>query len=94
MQTLRVKLNIPDEEAYQAAKNAFDEISEIHEDQAIFQVNQTQYVSEATWGFKITYRGQSQFVQTTSLREIERAMSQVAPNTFDERLRETGGRDV
>jgi maltodextrin utilization protein YvdJ len=83
---LRVKLNIPETDPPPGAKDAFDAISEIHSDQAIFQVNQTQYVDERSWGFRVTYRENRGFVQSTRVQEIEQLMSQVASNSFERRV--------
>lgn len=86
MRTLRVKLTISESGEHGAARAAFDEIAERHSDQAVFQVNETRYVDEDDWGFKLTYRANSDFCQSTSLREIDRAMAQVAPNSFERRF--------
>ncbi len=90
MQTLRVKLNIPKQGAYGAALDAFDRISDIHEDQAVFQVNQTEYVTEDTWGFSVTHtaknHSKAEFAQTTSLSKIEQAMANAASHTFEKRI--------
>lgn len=91
--TLRIKFVVPDEDGYEAAHDAFEELSEIHEDQAVFQVNETQYVDDDCWGFETTYETplytRTEFVQTTSLPDIERAMSAVAPRSFQQRIATT-----
>lgn len=86
MLTLRVKLTIHSDDTTHPARATFDELSEVHEAQAVFQVNETEYIDRDDWGFKITYRSQESFVQSTDLREIERVMADVAPNTFEEKL--------
>lgn len=86
MRTLRVKLNIPEEGDHRQARNAFTQISNIHADQAIFQVNQTPHITDEDWGFKIEYRANTGFIQTTSLKDIERVMAQVAHNRFERRI--------
>lgn len=87
MRTLRVKLIIPDEGAYTTARDVFETLSELHASQAIFQVNQTQYVGEDTWGFQIRYETEihtkTAFVQSTSLRDIEQTMAEVGPRSFE-----------
>jgi hypothetical protein len=85
MRTLRVKLIIPEPEP-QGPREAFEKVSEVHADQAIFQINQTEYVGPDGWGFKITYRSNETFVQSTALAEIERAMAAVASNAFERRM--------
>jgi maltodextrin utilization protein YvdJ len=90
MQTLRVKLNLPATDPPKAAQNTFETISEIHSDQAIFQVNQTQYLDSDDWGFRVTYRSNGTFVQTTSLAELERTMANVADNSFEQRVHAEG----
>lgn len=87
MNHLRVKLTIPETDPPPEAEDAFDAISQIHSDQAIFQLNQTQYVDGRTWGFKITYRTNQGFVQSTRLQEIEQLMAQIASNSFERRVR-------
>ena len=88
--TLRIKLVVSDGDGCEAAHNAFAELSEIHRDQAIFQVNETQYVADDGWGFKITYEtpvySHEEFVQSGSLPAIERAMAAVASDAFERRL--------
>ncbi|ERG91623.1 MAG: hypothetical protein J07HQW1_01657 [Haloquadratum walsbyi J07HQW1] len=86
MRPLRVKLNISEKDHHTAAREAFEEISTIHDDQAIFQINRTQYINQDTWGFKITYRTKSGFIQSVCADAIEQVMWQVAPNSFDRRL--------
>ncbi|ERG97123.1 hypothetical protein [Haloquadratum walsbyi] len=86
MRPLRVKLNISEAGDHKPAREAFEKISTIHDDQAIFQINQTQYIDQDTWGFKITYRTQSEFIQTVCLGDIERVMWRVAPNSFDRKI--------
>lgn len=90
METLRVKLILPENTPSQAAREAFDELSAVHEDQAVFQLNQTEYVDEDSWGFSVTHtlRGPEdrEFVQTASLVDIERAMARAAAAPFDKRV--------
>lgn len=86
MITLRVKLNVPETNPPSGAHRAFERVSEIHSDQAIFQINRTGYLDRRDWGFRVTYRSQGTFVRSTSLEEIERAMAAVAPNTFERRV--------
>lgn len=86
MRTLRVKLNLPSDDAYPAARATFETLSEVHEDQAIFQINETAYVNDDTWGFRVSYRSEAAFVQTTTPTAVERAMKSVAPVSFDKRL--------
>ena len=87
MITLRVKLNVPEANPPPGAYGAFEQVSEIHSDQAIFQVNRTEYLDRRDWGFRVTYRSQRTFVRSTSLEEIEGAMAAVAPSTFERRVR-------
>ncbi|TSD09747.1 hypothetical protein DP107_13865 [Haloglomus irregulare] len=88
--TLRIKLVVSDGDGCEAAHNAFAELSEIHRDQAIFQVNETQYVADDGWGFKITYEtpvySREEFVRSASLPDIERAIVAVAPDSFKRRI--------
>lgn len=88
--TLRIKLVVSDGDGYEAAHDAFAELSEIHEDQAIFQVNETRYVADDGWGFKITYEtpvySREEFVRSVSLPDIERAIAAVAPDSFERRI--------
>lgn len=86
MISLRVKLNRPETDPPPGATEAFTDLADIHSDQAIFQVNQTQYVDSENWGFKLTYRASSEFVQSTRLSEIERRMTRVAPSSFERRV--------
>lgn len=86
MRTLRVKLTAPETGPRQAAQAVFDEVSELHSDQAVFQVNRTRYVDADDWGFRITYRSNEAFVRTTSLAELEDAMARVAANAFERRV--------
>jgi len=86
MRTLRLKLTIPETEPPSAARETFQRVADLHEDQAIFQVNRTAYVARDEWGFRVTYRSQEAFVQTTSLRELEATMARVAPHTFQRRV--------
>jgi hypothetical protein len=92
VRTLRVKLTIPNE-TDDAAHAAFETLSTVHADQAIFQVNQTQYVSEDSWGFQIRYETslhtQTAFIQSTSVPAIEDVMAQVALDSFDRRVRDS-----
>lgn len=93
MRTLRVKLNISEETADgDAAYAAFERLATVHADQAIFQINQTQYVGEDSWGFQIRYETslhtQTAFIQSTSVPAIENVMARVAPGSFDRRVRE------
>lgn len=90
MQTLRVKLNLPATDPPEAAQSTFETISEVHSDQAIFQVNQTQYLDADDWGFRVTYRSNDTFVQTTSLTQLERTMANVADNSFEQRVHSEG----
>ena len=85
MRTLRVVLTVSEADPHTGARAAFRALSERHEDQAIFQVNRTEYVDD-DWGFRITYRSRTEFVQSTALPAIERAMARVAPNTFERRV--------
>jgi hypothetical protein len=89
MRTLRVKLVVSDE-GHGAAREAFDQLSEIHADQSIFQVNQTRYVDDDSWGFQVRYETEihtrQEFVQSTSLADIEAVMVQVAPDSFERRV--------
>lgn len=85
VRTLRVVLTVSEADPHEGAQAAFEQLSERHDAQAIFQVNRTPYVDD-DWGFRITYRSQTEFVQSTSLVEIERAMARVAPNTFERRV--------
>jgi hypothetical protein len=93
MRTLRVKLIVPGGDSHDAARDAFDELSEIHADQSIFQVNQTQYVDDDSWGFQIRYETEIHtkqgFVQSTSLADIEQVMNRVAPGSFEQRVNDT-----
>lgn len=93
MRTLRVKLVVPDEGSYATARDVFETLSELHASQAIFQVNQTQYVGEDTWGFQIRYETEihtkTTFVRSTSLCDIEQAMAEVAPHSFERRVDES-----
>lgn len=82
MRTLRVKLTLPEPEP-RGPREAFEAVSELHADQAIFQINQTEYVDPNGWGFKITYRSNETFVQTTALADLEQAMAAVASNAFE-----------
>ena len=49
METLRLKFNVPVTDPPQAAQNVFETISDVHNDQAIFQVNRTQYLNVDDW---------------------------------------------
>jgi maltodextrin utilization protein YvdJ len=82
MRTLRVKLTLPEP---QGPRETFEAVSELHADQAIFQINQTEYVDPNGWGFTITYRSNETFVQTTTLAELEQPMGAVASNAFERR---------
>ena len=82
MRTLRVKLTLPEPEP-RGPREAFEAVSGLHADQAIFQINQTEYVDPDDWGFTITYRSNATFVQTTTLAELEPAMTAVASNAFE-----------
>jgi len=86
MRTLRVKLTVSERDPPPEARATFERIAGCHEDQAIFQVNRTAYVDRDGWGFRVTYRSQEAFAQTTSLRELERTMARVAPHTFERRV--------
>ncbi len=86
MQTLRVKLHIPTEDPQDTARAVFDELADVHSDQAIFQVNESEYIDDDSWGFRVTYRSQKRFVRSTSPADIERVMRRVAPNSFERRL--------
>jgi len=90
MRTLRLKLIIPNEGAPDTARRVFDRVSDIHADQAIFQVNQTPYVDADDWGFQVQYETtvytRREFVQSTSPAEVEAAMSRVAPDSFERRV--------
>lgn len=86
MWTLRVKLTVPSDDAHPVARATFETVSEVHEDQAIFQINETAYVDADTWGFKTSYSSGTGFMQTTNPATVERAMAAVAPVSFDERL--------
>ena len=90
MQTLRIKLVIPPDSPDHAAHDLFTELSQIHEDQAIFQMNQTEYIADDDWGFQVQYDTklyiEREFIQTTSLAEIEQVMTQVAPQSFERRI--------
>jgi hypothetical protein len=92
MRTLRVKLVVPGDGSRGVARAVFDELSEIHADQSIFQVNQTRYVGDGDWGFQIRYETEihtrDEFVQSTSLAELERAMARVGPESFERRVEE------
>ncbi len=88
MQTLRVKLHIPTEGPWDTARDAFDELADVHSDQAIFQVNESAYIDDDSWGFRVTYRSQTLFVRSTSPADIERVMQRVAPHSFERRLSE------
>jgi hypothetical protein len=94
--TLRIKLVVPDEDGYGTARDAFAELSAVHEDQAIFQLNETGYVDEDSWGFQVRYETplytHSEFVQSTSLSAVERAMVAVAPDSFERRITTADGR--
>jgi hypothetical protein len=89
MRTLRVKLVVSDE-AHGAAREAFDELSEVHADQSIFQVNETHYVDDSSWGFQVRYEteihAKQEFVQSTSPADIEAVMAKVAPDSFERRV--------
>ncbi|ERH11608.1 MAG: hypothetical protein J07HB67_00616 [halophilic archaeon J07HB67] len=86
MQTLRVKLTVPETDPPPGARATFEQAADRHEDQAVFQVNRTAYVDREGWGFRISYRSDGAFVQTTSLRELEATMAAVAPHTFEQRV--------
>ncbi|SDG28080.1 MULTISPECIES: hypothetical protein [Halorientalis] len=90
MRTLRVKLTVPAADAPESARQTFATLSELHADQAIFQVNRTAYVDEETWGFQVQYESELQtsreYVQTTSLAELEQVMARLAPASFEERV--------
>jgi len=88
MQTLRVKLHIPNEDPRDTARQTFDQLADIHSDQAIFQINGSEYIDDDTWGFGISYRSQRMFIQSTSPADIERVMWHVAPRSFERRLSE------
>lgn len=92
MRTLRVKLNVPNETDDDAAHAAFETLSTVHADQAIFQINQTQYVSEDSWGFQVRYETslhtQTAFIQSTSVPAIEDVMARVALDSFERRVRD------
>jgi hypothetical protein len=100
MRTLRVKLNVPNvpsvpdetSDGDDAAHAAFETLSTVHADQAIFQINRTQYVDEDSWGFQIRYETslhtQTAFIQSTSVPAIEDVMAQVAPESFEQRVRD------
>jgi hypothetical protein len=94
--TLRIKLVVPDADGYGTARDAFAELSAVHEDQAIFQINETRYVDDDSWGFQIRYETPlytcSEFVQSTSLPVVERAMSAVASDSFERRITTTDER--
>lgn len=91
--TLRIKFVIPDGDGYEVARDAFKQLSEIHEDQAIFQINETEYVDDDCWGFQIKYETslytRTEFVQSTSLLDIERATAAVASDSFEQRISTT-----
>lgn len=93
MRTLRVKLIIPESDSYETARATFDALADLHADQSIFQVNQTPYVDAETWGFQIRYETELQttqdFVRSTSLREVERVMAEVASDSFEQRAEES-----
>lgn len=82
----RVKLTVSEASPPPTARAAFDELSALHEDQAIVRVDRTRYVDEDGWGFRVTYRTRDEFVQSTSLRAVERTMSRVAPTSFERRV--------
>ncbi|MFB6175598.1 MAG: hypothetical protein ABEI99_00340 [Halobaculum sp.] len=86
MRTLRLKLNVSPDNPRPEARTAFETLSAIHEDQAIFQINETPYVDDDSWGFRASYRSEAAFVQTTSPAVVERAMATVAPRSFNERI--------
>lgn len=86
MISLRIKLNLPETDPPSGAAEAFTDLAKIHSDQAIFQINQTEYVDRENWGFKLTYRANSGFVQSTRLSEIEQGMARVAPSSFERRV--------
>lgn len=86
MDSLRMKLNLPETDPPPGATEAFTDLAEIHSDQAIFQINRTQYVDSENWGFKLTYRANSGFVQSTRPSEIEQTMARVAPSSFQRRV--------
>jgi hypothetical protein len=86
MRTLRVKLHIPEDDTRDTERQVFDMIADIHSDQAIFQVNESEYITDERWGFAITYWSQRTFIQTTSPADVEHAMWQVAPPSFERRL--------
>ncbi len=86
MRTLRIKLTVPPGEDYRAPRATFRRIATVHEDQAIFQVNETTYADEDTWGFAITYRSNREFVRSTSASAVEAAMAAAAPNGFERRI--------
>ena len=91
MRTLRLKLVVPGEGAPDTARRVFDRLSDIHSDQAIFQVNQTPYVDNDSWGFQVRYETEiytrTEFVQSTSPADIEQVMAQVAPDSFERRVK-------
>ena len=88
METLRVKLNVPADGGSPAARETFEEIADVHSDQAIFQVNRSRYVDEETWGFRIEHGAKRDggFVRTTSPAAVERTMAEVAFSSFERRL--------
>lgn len=90
VRTLRVKLVIPERTSRREARAVFEELSEIHEDQAIFQINRTEYLDDDGWGFRIQYDTKlyvkKEFIQSRSLAAIERVMARVALESFERRI--------
>jgi hypothetical protein len=90
VRTLRVTLTLPEKGTHDAARATFEVVSEVHEDQAIYQINRTSNVDEDDWGFRIQYDAEiytrTDFVQSTSPAEVERVMSRVTPGAFEERV--------
>ena len=88
MQTLRVKLTVPAGGGDPGARETFEEIADVHSDQAIFQVNRSRYVDEETWGFRVEHgaKRDAGFVRTTSPAAVERTMAEVAFGSFERRL--------
>lgn len=90
MRTLRVKLVVPESGSHREARAVFEELSEIHEDQAIFQINRTEYLDDDDWGFRIQYDTKlyvkKEFIQSRSLAAIERVMARVALESFERRI--------
>lgn len=90
MRTLRVKLVIAERTSRREARAVFEKLSEIHEDQAIFQINRTEYLDDDGWGFRIQYDTKlyvkKEFIQSRSLAAIERVMARVALGSFERRI--------